>query len=409
MIRLGKLLVESIDEMAKISGGLEQAITNVITNNPDVEGLALKRLIKQNPVVVNALDGDKLHDNQLNKFIAKVRGGNNQPQQQTPQQQEPQQFVQQQNHSITDVNTVLEFDLANIGLEGNINIYVGQIENSEIKDAPLEGNHIDIDTPMSQNPELKNKIETFIKFIADIAEKNPEKLPDSPEFNRLMIQIMEKDLTLKQFVIKFKKFIGYIKDSSIKSKLDDYTKKSFLGKILGDDDWQNQLINWKKDNNLGRSGANFMAAQNMDLSRYKTCNLSSPFLQQHINQVNVSGLYGYVENDKVKYIGKTGENNSIYNYFLNQYGAERGNIGNVIRKGQNATRIKVNSYICNSINNGKKVKILAIPLPNASNEEIHNLERRFIAYFGTGPNNRPAWNATNEEIKRMQELAGVQK
>ena len=71
------LLKESVelDEMAKIQGPLKDAIESVITSNPDLQGLALKKVIKADEKVIDALAGDDLYDNQLNKFIASVKGG----------------------------------------------------------------------------------------------------------------------------------------------------------------------------------------------------------------------------------------------------------------------------------------------------------------------------------------------
>ena len=70
------LLTESIelDEMAKISGDLKSYIEKIIADNPDVAGLALKKIIRADQDVLDALDGDDLYDNQLNKFITLSRG-----------------------------------------------------------------------------------------------------------------------------------------------------------------------------------------------------------------------------------------------------------------------------------------------------------------------------------------------
>jgi hypothetical protein len=63
-----------INEMAKIAGDLKSSIEKVINDNSDLEGLALKKKIKSDSAVVKALDGDTLHDNQLNKFISLTKG-----------------------------------------------------------------------------------------------------------------------------------------------------------------------------------------------------------------------------------------------------------------------------------------------------------------------------------------------
>ena len=72
---------EELDEMAKISGDLESAIKAVISANPEIEGLPLKKQIKANPDVIKALGGDDLYDNQLNKFIANIKAGKDKGQQ----------------------------------------------------------------------------------------------------------------------------------------------------------------------------------------------------------------------------------------------------------------------------------------------------------------------------------------
>lgn len=63
-----------LNEMAKIAGDLKSSIEKVINDNSDLEGLALKKKIKSDSAVVKALDGDTLHDNQLNKFISLTKG-----------------------------------------------------------------------------------------------------------------------------------------------------------------------------------------------------------------------------------------------------------------------------------------------------------------------------------------------
>lgn len=63
-----------INEMAKIAGDLKSSIEKVISNNSDLEGLALKKKIKSDSAVVKALGSDTLHDNQLNKFISLTKG-----------------------------------------------------------------------------------------------------------------------------------------------------------------------------------------------------------------------------------------------------------------------------------------------------------------------------------------------
>ncbi len=64
----------SLEEMAKITGDLKSSIESVIAANPELQGLALKKAIKGDTAVINALDGEDLFDNQLNKFIALTKG-----------------------------------------------------------------------------------------------------------------------------------------------------------------------------------------------------------------------------------------------------------------------------------------------------------------------------------------------
>jgi hypothetical protein len=66
--------LDELEEMAKIAGDLKSSIEKVISDNPDLQGLALKKAIKGDSAVINALDGDDLYDNQLNKFIALTKG-----------------------------------------------------------------------------------------------------------------------------------------------------------------------------------------------------------------------------------------------------------------------------------------------------------------------------------------------
>jgi hypothetical protein len=70
----GELEEDQLNEMAKISGRLETAIKKVISDNPDLDGLPLKKKIRADEEVEDALEGDTLYDNQLNKFIALVKG-----------------------------------------------------------------------------------------------------------------------------------------------------------------------------------------------------------------------------------------------------------------------------------------------------------------------------------------------
>ena len=65
---------EELEEMAKITGDLKSAIEKVLASNKDLEGLSLKKAIKGDAAVIDALDGEDLYDNQLNKFIALSKG-----------------------------------------------------------------------------------------------------------------------------------------------------------------------------------------------------------------------------------------------------------------------------------------------------------------------------------------------
>jgi len=65
---------QNIQEMAKIKDELKTSIEKVINDNPDLTGLPLKKAIKSDPDVVDALGDQDLYDNQLNKFIATTKG-----------------------------------------------------------------------------------------------------------------------------------------------------------------------------------------------------------------------------------------------------------------------------------------------------------------------------------------------
>jgi hypothetical protein len=66
--------MDPLDEMALIVDDLKDAIEAVISNNPELNGLELKRKIKADKAVRDALAGDTLHDNQLNRFIQLNKG-----------------------------------------------------------------------------------------------------------------------------------------------------------------------------------------------------------------------------------------------------------------------------------------------------------------------------------------------
>jgi hypothetical protein len=65
---------ESLEEMAKIAGDLKSAIEKVMSDNPDLETLPLKKAIKADADVIKALGDDSLYDNQLGKFISASKG-----------------------------------------------------------------------------------------------------------------------------------------------------------------------------------------------------------------------------------------------------------------------------------------------------------------------------------------------
>ena len=65
---------QGLTEMAKITGNLETAIKAVIEKNSELTGLDLKKAIKNDEEVKTALGGESLFDNQLNRFIALVKG-----------------------------------------------------------------------------------------------------------------------------------------------------------------------------------------------------------------------------------------------------------------------------------------------------------------------------------------------
>jgi len=64
----------NLTEMAKIVDNLKTAIEAVIKKNPGLEGLDLRKAIKSDSAVKTALGGESLFDNQLNRFIALVKG-----------------------------------------------------------------------------------------------------------------------------------------------------------------------------------------------------------------------------------------------------------------------------------------------------------------------------------------------
>jgi hypothetical protein len=66
--------MENLDEMAQITGDLKSAIEAVITANAELSGLELKKKIKADKAVRDALAGDDLYDNQLNRFIDLAKG-----------------------------------------------------------------------------------------------------------------------------------------------------------------------------------------------------------------------------------------------------------------------------------------------------------------------------------------------
>jgi hypothetical protein len=66
--------MDSLDEMAQLTGDLKSAIEAVISANPELNGLELKKKIKADQAVRTALAGDDLYDNQLNRFIELNKG-----------------------------------------------------------------------------------------------------------------------------------------------------------------------------------------------------------------------------------------------------------------------------------------------------------------------------------------------
>ena len=66
--------MDPLDEMALIVDDLKDAIEAVISANSDLDMKELKRKIRADKAVRDALAGDTLHDNQLNRFIELTRG-----------------------------------------------------------------------------------------------------------------------------------------------------------------------------------------------------------------------------------------------------------------------------------------------------------------------------------------------
>jgi len=73
-VKNSNVTVSKLEEMAKIAGDLATAIKNVIDDNPELTGLDLKKAIKSDPDVIDALDGESLFDNQLSRFISLSKG-----------------------------------------------------------------------------------------------------------------------------------------------------------------------------------------------------------------------------------------------------------------------------------------------------------------------------------------------
>tara|TARA_S200002703_G_scaffold31497_1_gene27555 strand:- start:7 stop:453 length:447 start_codon:yes stop_codon:yes gene_type:complete len=72
---LKNLIMEmAIQEMAKITGDLEKEIKRVIKANPDLEKKDLRKAIRADKKVDDALGEESLFDNQLNRYIETERG-----------------------------------------------------------------------------------------------------------------------------------------------------------------------------------------------------------------------------------------------------------------------------------------------------------------------------------------------
>ena len=65
---------DQLDEMAKIKDELKSSIEAVIAANPELDGLPLKKAIRSDQKVIDALGEQDLFDNQLNKFISLTKG-----------------------------------------------------------------------------------------------------------------------------------------------------------------------------------------------------------------------------------------------------------------------------------------------------------------------------------------------
>jgi len=173
-----------INEMAKIAGALKDAISAVIKANPDLNGLPLKKAIKADTKVIDALEGEDLYDNQLNKFIALEKGERELGQRGRPAQEKPEGSEKSsssiQGNDTIDQETEEDEDIAFMDDEA-------EPDETEIDDS------ISIDVPTS-----KGDVTNANKW-KDIIVKKVQKLEQLPDGEREKSPDM---LALKQFIKK---------------------------------------------------------------------------------------------------------------------------------------------------------------------------------------------------------------
>lgn len=163
-----------LEEMAKIQGELKSAIERVIKDNPELEGLALKKAIKANPDVISALEvpGDipqTIYDNQLNKFIALTKGTR------TLQQRGRKPKLEPQNNS------------------NPITSELDSLEDEDVWDNDIESQDVNIDNSIdSSTSDEGNRFKNIII-------KKVQKIQQMDDLDRLSSPDLQ---ALKQFIKK---------------------------------------------------------------------------------------------------------------------------------------------------------------------------------------------------------------
>lgn len=215
------LLKESIeqplDEMAKIQGALKDAIEAVIAANPDLNGLPLKKVIRADQTVLDALDGDDLYDNQLNKFIASAKG------ERTVGQRGRTKTAASAKTDIADEEGVPVQSLSKIlsepGIEDDGDEEIGDNWNS-----PDEDDDIELDGP--KGSDIDNSI------VKDL----PNDISSANAFKNIILKKVDKientrDDEDKKVQLAFLK--AYIQKPEVKKTLGVQTIKDLISPIMG--------------------------------------------------------------------------------------------------------------------------------------------------------------------------------